>query len=70
MALGLTPSISILGFDLSLFMTMMEKYWLNMVWDHRPDHHPFYGIVKQELDPKTFQLIGMPKLILKERILG
>ena len=59
------------GFDPSLFHDDDgKKYWLNMVWDHRPDHHPFYGIVKQELDPKTFQLIGMPKLIFKGTDIG
>ena len=59
------------GFDPSLFHDDDgKKYWLNMVWDHRPDHHPFYGIVKQELDPKTFQLTGMPKLIFKGTDIG
>ena len=40
-----------------------------MVWDHRPEHHPFYGI-KQELDPKPFELIGSPKLIFKGMNIG
>ena len=59
------------GFDPSLFHDDDgKKYWLNMVWDHRPDHHPFYGIVKQELDSTTFQLIGTPKLIFKGTEIG
>ena len=41
-----------------------------MVWDHRPDHHPFYGIVKQELDGTSFELIGTPKLIFKGTEIG
>ena len=25
-----------------------RKYWLNMVWDHRPDRHPFPGITLRQ----------------------
>lgn len=52
------------GFDPSLFHDDDgRKYWLNMVWDHRPGRHPFKGIVLQELDRETFQLLGEPEYI-------
>ncbi|MEC8657052.1 MAG: glycoside hydrolase family 43 protein, partial [Verrucomicrobiota bacterium] len=54
------------GFDPSLFHDEDgKKYWLNMVWDHRPDRHPFYGIVLQEYDPESKKLAGKPELIFK-----
>ena len=54
------------GFDPSLFHDDDgKKYWLNMVWDHRPDRHPFYGIVLQEYDPESKKLAGKPELIFK-----
>jgi xylan 1,4-beta-xylosidase len=54
------------GFDPSLFHDDDgKKYWLNMVWDHRPARHPFYGIVLQEYDAAAGQLIGEAELIFK-----
>ena len=41
-----------------------------MVWDHRPEKHPFYGIVLQEYDPKAQSLVGKSKLIFKGSTLG
>lgn len=54
------------GFDPSLFHDDDgRKYLVNMVWDHRPEKHPFYGIVLQEYDPTARQLVGSPDLIFK-----
>ena len=54
------------GFDPSLFHDDDgKKYWLNMVWDHRPGRHPFYGIALQEYDACAGQLIGDVELIFK-----
>lgn len=54
------------GFDPSLFHDDDgRKYWINMVWDHRPERHPFYGIVLQEYDVSARKLTGEPKLISK-----
>ena len=54
------------GFDPSLFHDDDgKKYWLNMVWDHRPNKHPFYGIVLQEYDPNNKTLLGKPEVIFK-----
>ena len=47
------------GFDPSLFHDEdNKKYWLNMIWDHRPGKHPFYGIAIQEYDLPSGSLIG------------
>lgn len=54
------------GFDPSLFHDADgRKYWLNMVWDHRPGHHPFHGIALQEYEPEGECLIGTPEIIFK-----
>ncbi len=54
------------GFDPSLFHDEDgRKYWLNMVWDHRPNKHPFYGIALQEYDPQTKAFMGESELIFK-----
>jgi xylan 1,4-beta-xylosidase len=59
------------GFDPSLFHdTDGRKWFLNMVWDHRPGRHPFYGIDLQEYDPTSQQLIGEPLTIFKGTELG
>lgn len=59
------------GFDPSLFHDDDgRKYWLNMVWDHRPDHHPFGGIVLQEYDPVAKRLVGHPELIFNGSPIG
>jgi len=54
------------GFDPSLFHDDDgRKYVVNMVWDHRPEHHPFYGIALQEYDPAVRALIGRPEIIFR-----
>jgi xylan 1,4-beta-xylosidase len=54
------------GFDPSLFHDDDgRKYWLNMVWDHRPGRHPFHGIALQEYDVETQRLIGKPEIIFR-----
>ncbi|WP_298825926.1 glycoside hydrolase family 43 protein [uncultured Planococcus sp.] len=54
------------GFDPSLFHDESgKKYFVNMYWDHRVGHHPFYGIVLQEFDPAARKLIGDSKIIFK-----
>ena len=59
------------GFDPSLFHDQNgDKYWLNMVWDHRPNHHPFYGIALQKYDVPGQRLIGEAKVIFKGSSLG
>ena len=47
------------GFDPSLFHDDDgRKYLLNMLWDHRPGHNRFAGIVLQEYSVKERRLIG------------
>lgn len=59
------------GFDPSLFHDEDgKKYWLNMVWDHRPQRNPFHGISLQEIDVARGRLIGEPDLIFKGSSLG
>lgn len=59
------------GFDPSLFHDDDgRKYWLNMVWDHRPNHHSFHGIVLQEYDAEAHRLVGKPELIFKGSPIG
>ena len=59
------------GFDPSLFHDEdNKKYWLNMIWDHRPGKHPFYGIAMQEYDLPSGSLIGNREIIFKGSSLG
>ena len=59
------------GFDPSLFQDDDGRlYILNMLWDHRPGHNRFAGIVIQEYDPAAQRLIGARKLIFKGTALG
>jgi xylan 1,4-beta-xylosidase len=52
------------GFDPSLFHDHDgRKWWLNMVWDHRPDRTFFRGITLQEYSPAERKLIGERKFI-------
>lgn len=52
------------GFDPSLFHDDDgRKWWLNMIWDHRPDRTFFRGISLQEYSPAERRLIGDPKII-------
>lgn len=68
-----TPAVFVnsSGFDPSLFHDVTgKKFWLNMVWDHRPGHHPFYGIALQEFNVVEQQLVGSPKMIFKGSSIG
>jgi xylan 1,4-beta-xylosidase len=47
------------GFDPSLFHGPDGRKWLvNMIWDARPNHNPFGGIVLQQFDPQGNRLTG------------
>jgi len=47
------------GFDPALFHDDDGRSWLlNMLWDHRPTHPRFAGIVIQELDRSSGRLVG------------
>ncbi|GLP95907.1 glycoside hydrolase family 43 protein [Paraferrimonas sedimenticola] len=59
------------GFDPSLYHDRDgRKWWLNMVWDHRPDRTFFQGIRLQEYCPKQQRLLGEPELIFEGSELG
>ncbi len=59
------------GFDPSLFHDDDgRKYLLNMLWDHRPGHNRFAGIVLQEFSAKERKLVGERKLIFQGTELG
>jgi xylan 1,4-beta-xylosidase len=59
------------GFDPSLFQDDDGRlYILNMLWDHRPGHNRFAGIVIQEYDPAARRLVGERQLIFKGTALG
>ncbi len=59
------------GFDPSLFHDDDGRKWLvNMLWDHRPGHNRFAGIVAQEFSPKDRKLIGERVNIFKGTALG
>ncbi len=52
------------GFDPSIFHADDGRKWfLSMVWDHRPDRSFFNGIVMQEYDADRQRLIGEPERI-------
>ena len=52
------------GFDPSLFHDEDGRKWfLNMVWDHRPNRNAFAGIVLQEYSPAEGRLVG-PRTII------
>lgn len=59
------------GFDPSLFHAPDGRKWLvNMVWDHRPEHNPFYGIEMTEYSVSQKCLVGEPQIIFKGTELG
>ena len=59
------------GFDPSLFHDDDGKKWfVNMLWDHRPGNNRFAGIVAQEYSPKEKKLIGERVNIFKGTPLG
>ncbi len=59
------------GFDPSLFHDEDGKKWfLNMIWDHRNDKNPFYGILLQEFSVTEKKLVGPVHNIFKGTNLG
>lgn len=59
------------GFDPSLFHDDDgRKYLLNMLWDHRPGHNRFAGIVLQEYAPEECKLVGERRVIFTGTRLG
>ena len=59
------------GFDPSLFHDDDGRKWfLNMVWDHRMEKHPFGGILLQEYDHSQKKLTGPVKNIYEGTEIG
>jgi xylan 1,4-beta-xylosidase len=59
------------GFDPSLFHDDDgRKYLLNMLWDQRPGHNRFAGIILQEYSEREQKLIGRRHLIFEGTSLG
>jgi len=59
------------GFDPSLFHDDDGRKWfVNMLWDHRPGQNRFAGIVAQEYSPREHKLIGERVNIFKGTPLG
>jgi len=59
------------GFDPSLFHDDDgRKYLVNMLWDHRPGHNRFAGIVLQEYSAGERRLIGSRHLIFQGTAIG
>jgi xylan 1,4-beta-xylosidase len=59
------------GFDPSLFHDDDgRKYLLNMLWDHRPGHNRFAGIILQEYSEPEQALTGPRHLIFEGTSLG
>jgi xylan 1,4-beta-xylosidase len=59
------------GFDPSLFHDDDgRKYLLNMLWDHRPGHNRFAGIVLQQYSVRERRLVGERRNIFPGTSLG
>jgi xylan 1,4-beta-xylosidase len=59
------------GFDPALYHDDDgRKYFLNMLWDYRPGHAGFAGIVMRELDPQSMKFTGKQKKIFDVTSLG
>jgi xylan 1,4-beta-xylosidase len=59
------------GFDPSLFADDDGRlYIVNQLWDHRPGHNRFGGIVLQQYEPAARCLIGRRALIFRGTALG
>ena len=59
------------GFDPSLFHDEDgRKYFVNMLWDHRPGQNRFAGIVLQEYSPQERKLVGTRELIFEGTAIG
>jgi xylan 1,4-beta-xylosidase len=64
-------SLNSSGFDPSLFHDDDGRTWfLNQLWIHHPDKHPFHGIVLQEFDREQNKLVGPVKNIFRGTALG
>ena len=63
-------TLNSIGFDPSLFHDRDGRQWLvNMLWDFRPGHHRFAGIVIQEYDVRQRKLAGPMTKILEKPVL-
>ncbi|MES3084626.1 glycoside hydrolase family 43 protein [Sphingomonas faeni] len=59
------------GFDPALFHDDDGRSWLlNMLWDHRPGGRRFAGIVAQEIDLATGDMLGDRRMIFEGTSLG
>lgn len=59
------------GFDPSLFHAPDgKKYLVNMIWDHRLEHHPFGGILLQEYSVTQKRLVGEIRNIYRGTEIG
>jgi xylan 1,4-beta-xylosidase len=59
------------GFDPSLFHNDDgRKYLVNMLWDHRPGHNRFAGIILQEYSEVERRLVGERRLIFEGTAIG
>ncbi len=59
------------GFDPALFHDDDGRSWLlNMLWDHRPGGRRFAGIVVQEIDLATGDMLGDRRMIFEGTSLG
>jgi len=59
------------GFDPALFHDDDGHSWLlNMLWDHRPGHQRFAGVLLQEINLRTGELVGERRLIFEGTALG
>ena len=59
------------GFDPTLFHDEDGRKWLlNVLWDHRPLHQSFAGILLQEYDPSRKALVGEVKNIFLGSSIG
>lgn len=64
-------ALSKTGFDPSLFHDIDGRKWLvNMMFDYRPDHNRFGGVLIQEYDCRTQQLTGPVHNIFKGSEIG
>jgi xylan 1,4-beta-xylosidase len=59
------------GFDPALFHDDDGRSWLlNTLWDHRPHRRRFAGVVIQQMDLKSGQLLGERQLLFEGTPLG
>lgn len=59
--------LNAVGFDASLYHDTDGRKWLVQIqWDFRKEKRRFAGIVLQEYDPATRNVLGLPKTILRK----